>query len=151
VVTKWLTIKLVTLTVLIVGVVTVTHTCWGFGYPRNTRGGLEVVMEHRQVVFVTTVTPSAYTGKYYVPWHENIRRCIVRRESKGSYVVVNPRSGAAGAYQFLPRTGDAAAVMIGRPELVGVSASKWSRYVQDKAFWRVWNRGKGRSHWGGGC
>lgn len=30
--------------------------------------------------------------------------CVRRRESRGDYTVVNPRSGAGGAFQFLPST-----------------------------------------------
>jgi hypothetical protein len=65
---------------------------------------------------------------------------IVQRESKGDPNAVNPSSGAAGQYQFLPST--------------------WSGYggysraedapesVQDERFDEVWAGGAGSSHWG---
>jgi hypothetical protein len=28
---------------------------------------------------------------------------------------------------------------------------KWNRYWQDRAFWTIWRKGKGKSHWRGGA
>jgi hypothetical protein len=28
--------------------------------------------------------------------------------------------------------------------------NKWNRYWQDRAFWTVWKKGEGRSHWRSG-
>ena len=43
------------------------------------------------------VPASKYRGKYYDARYESIRKCIVHRESRGHYRVVNRYSGAAGA------------------------------------------------------
>lgn len=99
---------------------------------------------------MTGVMPSLYTGKYYNARYEKIRRCIVKRESMGYYAVVNRRSGAAGAYQFLRGTSNYVARKMGRNDLVGKSANRWNRLEQDQAFWTLWNNGKGRGHWAGG-
>ena len=93
------------------------------------------------------VAASSYRGKYYSPRWERARRCIVWRESRGQYRVVNRSSGAAGAYQFMRRTSNEMARRMGKPWLIGVPASRWSRADQDRAFWMLWNHGKGRSHW----
>lgn len=96
------------------------------------------------------VRPSAYIGKYYDARYEGVRKCIVKRESEGYYRVVNRSSGAAGAYQFMRRTGAYVARKMGRPDLAGRPANTWTRFEQDKAFWVLWNHGHGRSHWAGG-
>lgn len=96
------------------------------------------------------VRSSAYIGKYYNPRYEKVRRCIVKRESEGHYRVVNRSSGAAGAYQFMRRTGAYVARKMGRSDLASRPANTWTRFEQDKAFWVLWNHGKGRSHWAGG-
>jgi hypothetical protein len=88
-----------------------------------------------------------YRGKYYNPRWESVRKCIVQRESGGNYQAKNKWSTAAGAYQFLISTSNAVARMMGRGDLVGTSARYWSKYDQDRAFWTLFNHGKGRSHW----
>lgn len=93
------------------------------------------------------IKPSAYKGRYYVASHDRIRMCIVRRESNGHYDAVNRHSAAAGAYQFMPFWQRKLPKMIGMPELRSKKISKWPRYAQDKAFWRVWNHGKGKMNW----
>jgi hypothetical protein len=95
---------------------------------------------------VSGIQDSAYTGAYYNPAFEATRKCIVKKESGGNYGVV----GAGryhGAYQFAIGTGNSAATKMGRPDLVGVPASKWTRAEQDEAFWVTWNHGAGRGHW----
>ena len=96
------------------------------------------------------IYPSVYRGKWYDAKYEGIRKCIVKRESNGYYGVENPTSTAAGAYQFLISTSNYVAREIGRPDLIGVPASRWTRWEQDKGFWRLWNHGVGRGHWAGG-
>lgn len=88
-----------------------------------------------------------YRGKYYNPRWENVRKCIVQRESGGDYRAKNRWSTAAGAYQFLISTSNAVARMMGRGDLVGTSARYWSKFDQDRAFWTLFNHGKGRGHW----
>ena len=90
---------------------------------------------------------SAYTGSYYNPSFESTRKCIVRKESGGNYGIVSSNGSYHGAYQFSRSTGDTAAQKMGRPDLVGTPASRWSRYEQDQAFWITWNHGGGRGNW----
>lgn len=97
------------------------------------------------------IAPSAYTGRYYSPAYEGFRRCIVHRESRGDYTARNPRSSAAGAYQFLLSTSNVVARMMDRPDLVGRSASTWPRAAQDEAFYVLYDHGRGVSHWGYSC
>ena len=96
------------------------------------------------------IKPSAWTGKYYFPKWELVRRCIVKRESEGLYYVVERNSFASGAYQFMPFWGRILAKKIGHPELANTSIRYWSRVNQDHAFWVIWNNGKGRGNWSGG-
>jgi len=95
----------------------------------------------------TGVRPSAYIGRYYTPRHERTRRCIVRKESGGNYRIASRSGYYKGAYQFNPSLARSTAKRMGNPKLAGRPMSTWSRFHQDKAFWTVWNRGKGRGHW----
>ena len=94
------------------------------------------------------IKPSAWTGKYYYPKWELVRRCIVKRESEGQYNVVSHISSSAGAYQFIRFWKPILAKKLGKPHLAYVPINHWSRVDQDHAFWIVWNNGKGRSNWG---
>lgn len=93
------------------------------------------------------VRPSAYVGKRYSPRHERTRRCIVRKESGGNYRIKSPGGYYRGAYQFNPGLARATAKRMGRPKMSRKPMNTWSRYYQDRAFWMVWNKGKGRGHW----
>jgi hypothetical protein len=100
------------------------------------------------------VRASAYVGKYYSSRSEGTRRCIVRRESGGNYRISSPGGRYRGAYQFNAGLARATALKMGRRDLAGRSINTWSRFDQDKAFWTVWNHGRGAGHWGGtrhGC
>ena len=90
---------------------------------------------------------SAYTGSYYNNSFESTRKCIVRKESGGNYGIVSSNGAYHGAYQFSRSTGDTAAQKMGRGDLVGTPASRWSRAEQDHAFWITWNHGAGRGNW----
>lgn len=96
---------------------------------------------------LTGVRPSAYVGRYYRSRHESVRRCIVRRESGGNYRVVSSSGRYRGAYQFNAALARSTARKMGRPGLVGKPMNRWSRFAQDKAFWIVWNRGRGAGNW----
>jgi hypothetical protein len=96
------------------------------------------------------VRPSAYVGPKYNPRHEKTRRCIVARESSGYYTVSNPSGKYRGAYQMNSGLARAAARKMGRPDLVNKPIDTWSRFAQDRAFWTIWDHGRGRSHWAGG-
>lgn len=76
--------------------------------------------------------------------------CIRHRESRGQYGVVNTSSGAAGAYQFMPRTWDSTARSAGRHDLVGVNPSNASATDQD-AMARHLMATQGLGPWGGAC
>lgn len=93
------------------------------------------------------IAGSAYTGAYYDPAYEATRQCIVAKESGGNYGIVSSNGMYHGAYQFSQGTSDAAAQKMGRPDLVGVPASQWTRAEQDEAFWVTWNHGAGSGNW----
>ena len=95
----------------------------------------------------TGVRPSAYIGTKYSPRHERTRRCIVRKESGGNYRIKSRSGYYRGAYQFNPNLARVTAKRMGHPKLANRSIHTWSRFHQDKAFWTVWNKGKGRGHW----
>ncbi|TJY14793.1 transglycosylase family protein [Staphylococcus chromogenes] len=67
------------------------------------------------------------------------------RESGGDYSAVNPSSGAAGAYQFLPSTWDAVAQQVD-PSYVGVNPAQAPAAVQDKFAQHLYDT-EGPSHW----
>ena len=93
------------------------------------------------------IADSAYTGSYYSSAYESTRKCIVRKESGGNYGVVSSNGLWHGAYQFTIGTGNNAARQMGRPDLVGTPANRWTRAEQDQAFWTIWNHGAGRHNW----
>ena len=90
----------------------------------------------------TRSTSSGYSG--------NILECIKHRESRGQYGVVNSSSGAAGAYQFMPRTWDNTARSAGRTDLVGVNPADASPADQDAMAHHLMST-QGLGPWGGGC
>ncbi len=93
------------------------------------------------------VRSSAYVGKYYSKGHESTRKCIVRKESGGNYRIQSRSGTYKGAYQFNSGLARATARKMGRSDLANKPINQWSRFDQDKAFWTVWNHGKGRGHW----
>ena len=93
------------------------------------------------------IADSAYIGSYYSASYESTRKCIVRKESGGNYGVVSSNGLWHGAYQFTIGTGNNAARQMGRPDLVGTPANRWTRAEQDQAFWTIWNHGAGRHNW----
>lgn len=109
----------------------------------------------------TGIYPSLYQGKWYSPKHDDFRRCIMKRESRGNYRAANPRSSARGAYQFLDsQWRDGLTYMMIKeerrtdgqkiPEIRDLRKKpihKWSRYWQDRAFWTAFRHGDGAHHW----
>jgi hypothetical protein len=93
------------------------------------------------------VRSSAYVGRYYSPRHERTRKCIVRKESGGNYRIASRTGKYRGAYQFNANLARHTAKKMGRPDLARKPINRWSRFEQDKAFWVVWNNGRGRGHW----
>lgn len=111
---------------------------------------------------------SFYRGKYYYKDQEVWRKCVQFRESRHRYGAANRTSSARGAYQFLDSQWRKSLVHMITPELkkqlppgqVDVikkklfenPINKWSRDIQDMAFYTVLNyHGKwsGKKHWSG--
>lgn len=90
---------------------------------------------------------SAYIGKYFDSRYEAKRKCIVRKESGGNYRIRSYSGKYRGAYQFNAGLARATAHKMGRPDLAKKPMNTWSRFDQDKAFWTVWNHGRGASNW----
>ena len=119
--------------------------------------GIDVADDRRGVM------DSLYRGEWFMPKREDVRKCIVDRESNGHYRAVSAGGDFRGAYQMSEALGIGATWMM-QPEVKkemgprGVDivqklrktpVQKWNRYWQDRAFWTIWGRGDGRSHWGG--
>jgi len=96
---------------------------------------------------MTGIRSSAYVGRYFSARSERTRKCIVRKESRGNYRVVSSGGSYRGAYQFNAHLARATAKRMGRSDLVRKPFNHWSRFEQDKAFWTVWNHGRGRGNW----
>lgn len=108
---------------------------------------------------------SLYRGKWYMPNRENVRRCIIDRESNFNYRAVSRGGLYRGAYQMNRRLAIGATHMmlpevrreLGAPgvqalrQLRRIPTQQWNRYWQDRAFWTIWRNGKGKSHWRGGA
>jgi len=80
----------------------------------------------------------------------NFLACVRNRESGGDYTIVNPSSGAGGAYQFLINTWNNTAANAGRSDLIGTSPQYASPYDQDflAAHLLQW---QGRAPWSYSC
>ncbi len=96
---------------------------------------------------MTGIRASAYVGKHYSARHEGTRKCIVRKESGGNYRIASRTGKYRGAYQFNAHLARSTAKRMGRSDLANKPFNTWSRFDQDKAFWTVWNHGRGRGHW----
>lgn len=64
---------------------------------------------------------------------------VMQRESGGNIHAVNPTTGAAGKWQFLPSTSAA----MGYP----LPMNNYDEATQDAAAERLWNGGRGCAHW----
>lgn len=105
---------------------------------------------------------SLYKGAKFNRKHDSLRRCIRSRESNDLYNAVSRTGRYRGAYQFSPALavgaawqiqkqlrgthGRTVAIAIGRT-LRSTPMNQWAIYWQDRAFWTIWNNGKGRKHW----
>ncbi len=118
---------------------------------------------NRQAADLMGFMPSLYQGKWFKPGKEDVRRCIVLRESHANY---RATSGTYhGAYQMSAALARGATWMMQkevRKEMgeEGVAIVKalrkttpnnWNRYWQDRAFWTIWRDGSGAGHWSGGA
>ena len=72
---------------------------------------------------------------------------IVQCESGFDITAENGRSSAAGKYQFIQSTANNLPRAMGRPDLVGVPASRWTEAEQDDAARILWRGGAGASNW----
>ena len=100
-----------------------------------------------------------------MPRKEKKRRCIVKRESRGNYRAVSAKGIYRGAYQMNRRLAVSATYKMRREvakemgpkaaaqvlRLRRIPTQKWNRYWQDRAFWTIFNKGDGASHWRGGA
>jgi hypothetical protein len=111
-----------------------------------------------------TVPPTKYVGHYYqVSPQEDLRRCIVWRESSNNLEAISP-GGHGGLYQLTPELWVGAVWMMRaapgeritkaeRLKLQAIPVWEASRYWQDRAFYTVLNYEGPRSglrHWAGG-
>ncbi len=72
--------------------------------------------------------------------------CVRHRESRDNYTVVNRRSGAGGAFQFLPSTWRNVVKHAGRRDLLYVAPNQATRRDQDKMAIHLM-QWMGRSPW----
>ena len=117
----------------------------------------------RQAADLLGYLPSLYQGKWYRPAKEDVRRCIMDRESNFSYRAVGAGT-YFGAHQMNAGLARGAtytmekevAKEMGAEGVAIVKAlrkttpNNWNRYWQDRAFWTIWNDGNGAGHWRGG-
>ena len=117
----------------------------------------------RQAADLLGYLPSLYQGKWYRPAKEDVRRCIMDRESNFSYRAVGAGT-YFGAYQMnaglargatytmekevAKEMGDEGVAIV--KALRKTTPNNWNRYWQDRAFWTIWNDGNGAGHWRGG-
>jgi hypothetical protein len=108
----------------------------------------------------TGFEPSLYQGKWFMPNREDLRKCISKVESHHQYKAGSGRY-YRGAYQFSKslaqgvtwmmqaevkdEMGDSGVDLI--KELRKTPMNEWNRYWQDRAFWTIWDEGKGKNHW----
>ena len=109
--------------------------------------------------------PSLYQGRWFMPKREDVRRCIMDRESNHDYRAVSAGGLYRGAYQMSRPLAIGATHMMmaevrremGEPgvemlrQLRKLPTQQWNRYWQDRAFWTIWRDGDGRRHWRGGA
>ena len=117
----------------------------GFGAARDTKG----------------LMLSLYRGKWFVKKADDRRRCILKRESHADYKAVSVGGKYRGGYQMSRPLMEGAAWMMMKEvrkemgpegvailkELFTTKSHLWNRYWQDRAFWTIWAKGEGRSHW----
>jgi hypothetical protein len=116
----------------------------------------------RQAADLMGFMPSLYQGKWFMPGNEDVRRCIMMRESKGNYRASN--GTYHGAYQMSSALARGATWMMQKDvrkemgeegvkilqALRSTTPNTWNRYWQDRAFWTIWRNGAGAGHWRGG-
>jgi hypothetical protein len=105
--------------------------------------------------------PSLYTGPHYDKKWAGVRKCIQYRESRYNYRARSSISTASGVYQFLDSQWrisltymmikESKATRDGLIDEIKALRNKpinqWNRYYQDRAFFTVWDNGRGADHW----
>jgi hypothetical protein len=143
-----------------------SDTAYAKSVPTATGQVVYKSAEHRAAESVVALNMmgyrvSLYRGKWYSPRWENIRKCIMHRESRHNYRAANKSSSAKGAYQFLDsQWRDGLVWMMLKEsknnkdglrdsikELREQPIHVWSRYYQDRAFFTAWRNGAGKKHW----
>lgn len=81
---------------------------------------------------VAHLTPHGLTHFSSSTWMPHVMADVRWCESRDDYTAENQRSSAAGAWQMIQSTSDEAARRMGRADLIGVTASQWSRVDQDR-------------------
>jgi hypothetical protein len=123
---------------------------------------LALIRGDREAADMLGYLPSLYTGKWFKPGKEDVRRCIMDRESNFNYRANN--GTYFGAYQMSAPLAVGATWMMQREirkefgqegmdivqALRKLTPDKWNRYWQDRAFWTIWRDGEGKQHWHGG-
>lgn len=131
--------------------------------PSSTDREAALARGNRQAADLMGFMPSLYQGKWFRPGKEDVRRCIVLRESHANYRATN--GTYHGAYQMSRALAVGATWMMQKEvkremgeegvailrELRKLTPNKWNRYWQDRAFWTIWRDGKGSRHWSGGA
>ncbi len=122
---------------------------------------MALIRGDREAADLMGFMPSLYLGKWFMPGKEDVRRCIVLRESHANYRASN--GTYFGAYQMSSALAVGATWMMQdevKKEfgnegvkivqlLRTMTPNKWNRYWQDRAFWTIWRNGAGAQHWGG--
>lgn len=117
----------------------------------------------RQAADLMGFLPSLYQGKWFVSGREDVRRCIMLRESHANYRATN--GTYHGAYQMSAALAVGATWMMQKEvrkemgdegvkiveALRRTTPNNWNRYWQDRAFWTIWRDGAGAGHWRGGA
>jgi hypothetical protein len=117
----------------------------------------------RQAADLMGFLPSLYLGKWFAPGAEDVRRCIMMRESNANYRATN--GTYHGAYQMSAALARGATWMMQKEvrkemgeegvaivrALRETTPNNWNRYWQDRAFWTIWRDGAGAGHWRGGA
>lgn len=117
----------------------------------------------RQAADLMGYLPSLYQGRWFKPGNEDVRRCIIMRESNGNYRATN--GTYHGAYQMSAALARGATWMMQKEvrkemgeegvailrALRETTPNTWNRYWQDRAFWTIWRDGAGAGHWRGGA
>lgn len=86
-----------------------------------------------------TAAPSAPVASGADPALNPFLQCVIQAESSGNYQAVSPTGEYMGAFQFSQATWNEAALLAGRPDLVGVPPTQASPADQDELAVALYN------------